>query len=113
MDEVRLRTVSIVISCIGLAALITLSFFLEPPLISFADIHPGLVESKVKVEGTVQSIRVTSSVTQIKVAEDEMLIVSFKKLPEDIQRGSRVELIGKVQLYKGEMEIVVEQIRLV
>lgn len=90
--------------------LIIFSFFIEPPLKNIGEISIKNMDEWIKVRGEITNIKETGGVTILNLKDEtgEIMAVVFDKL--DIKK-EKVEIIGKVENYKGTLEIVIKRIK--
>jgi len=93
----------------GTILLIILSKSLEPKEISISEINEKMIDEYVKISGNVTSAKTYSSLTvfTLKDETDEIKVASYK----EFNISGNVEVIGKVQEYKGILEIEAEKIQ--
>ena len=91
MRERTLLILSLVISIIGIIALL----FLKP------NVSPQYIQ----ITGHVSSVNAKEKITFINFVPDELLVVSFDEV--DLEPGKHT-LTGRLQQYKGRVEFIVE-----
>jgi aspartyl/asparaginyl-tRNA synthetase len=107
--------VLIVASIIGVAALYYILNFYQNKKVDIADLKNYMGES-VKVEGTLKTMFISQGGTAFLLLSDvsgDIEVVVFKSSKinvRDLERGSEIAVIGKVQEYKGELEIIAKEI---
>jgi DNA/RNA endonuclease YhcR with UshA esterase domain len=70
----------------------------------------GEVGRLVKVEGEVRRVtRMRENCTLLTLAEGENVLKLFLAFPARVEAGARVTAAGRVQLYRGELEVVVKR----
>jgi len=104
---------SIILSVIGLAVLALLSFYMEPPHTPIYEITPSAVGRPVTIIGNLVDDRDYTNVRILKVddmsATDgraEITVPVFFEMDLELNRGDRISVSGKVQLYKETLEVV-------
>jgi DNA/RNA endonuclease YhcR with UshA esterase domain len=81
----------------------------EPPR-RVGEIGEGEVGRLVKVEGEVRRVtRMGENCTLLTLAEGENMLKLFLAFPARVEAGARVTAAGRVQLYRGELEVVVKR----
>lgn len=112
MDEKNLLKVALICSIIGILITFIFADKLEPTVMDISDISSSLVEKSVRVQGTVTSLRETSSVLILDVKDDSgsIKVVGFNPEGVILDKGSIVEISGKVTEYKGLLEIDAKKI---
>lgn len=97
MNETQITIISIITIIVGI---VILNFTL-----------PDKTEnSNVKITGKIISIDEQEKITIIRVAtKNPLKIVAFEKIK--LQQNDNVEITGKVQQYRGKIEIVADEIK--
>lgn len=105
----NLLKVSIATAVVGIIILTALSFYLEPKAYKVSEISENNFGEFVRLTGYASNVK-KGSVTQFKLKDgpSEIHIVSFKRV--DIFNGDLLEVSGKVDEYKGLLEINAERI---
>ena len=91
-------------SIIGLLILYIGTLAFEPEQIQIEEIDENYIGKLVQIKGKVTQIREFESSFLIQV--DGISVFSYKKITPEIRKGDLVQVIGQVQEYKGELEIV-------
>ena len=93
----------------GTVLLIILSKSLEPKQTSISDISEKMIDEYVKISGEATNAKASSSSTVFTVNDgtDKIKVIAYK----DLNISGNVEVIGKVQEYKGILEIEAEKIQ--
>jgi len=106
--------ISIVIAIVGIAALFFIERFSTEETKSIKNIKIGQIE---RVSGMVTSVYTSKSKNVfLKVADNtgEVAIVAFKDSNidgvYDLEVGDQVTVLGRVNEYKGELEIIAKEI---
>jgi len=74
------------------------------------EIEEGEVGRLVKVEGEVRRVtRMGENCTLLTLGEGENVLKLFLTFPAQVGVGARVRAAGRVQLYRGELEVVVKR----
>lgn len=102
--------VSAILSIIGVLILAYVSPLINPPLISIKEISYADIEKKVHVEGTIKDIKkfkdkstallFYNTTTKIYIPKSISVQMNFEK-------GERIRALGVVKIYKGGLEIIV------
>lgn len=96
-------------SLAGLILLFYLSNSLMPKEISIDGAYKKQVDDWVKVEGKVKWIKNYGGLTLINLCESScILVVVFGDI--NLEKDSRIEVLGKIKMYKGKKEIQAEKI---
>ena len=111
MDIIK---ISIVVALIGIVALVFLVRYNEQNTVKISDLKQGQIE---KVTGMVNSVYVSKdSNVFMKVADSsgEISVVAFKSSNidsvYDIEVGDQISVLGRVEEYKGALEIIAKDI---
>ncbi|MFH0928936.1 MAG: OB-fold nucleic acid binding domain-containing protein [Candidatus Aenigmatarchaeota archaeon] len=107
--------ISIAVSIIGIVSLFFITMIFEEEITEVSEIKIGQIE---KINGMVTSVYVSrDSHVFLKVADNtgEVTVVAFKNsnIDEayDLEIGEEVTVLGRVDEYKGELEIIANEIR--
>jgi RecJ-like exonuclease len=107
--------ISVVIAIVGIAALFLITKFSTENNISIEDLKIGQME---RITGMVTSVYVSKdSHVFFKVADNtgEVTAVAFKNSNIDeayeLEVGDEVSVLGRVEEYKGELEIIAKEVR--
>ncbi len=113
MQDPNLFKVSLIIASIGTFLILLLSEYQEIELTKIQDLNKEQLETKVKVSGTILSIRETPGLYILKIRDSSATIslIIFKEDSLDLERGAEIEVTGKLTEYRSELEILVEEIR--
>jgi DNA/RNA endonuclease YhcR with UshA esterase domain len=115
--SVQITILVLALALLGLAGIYFAVINLEPTEMSIAAIEEGMTGKLVKVAGTIDNIRKTSSNNIYWTVSDgssaagmtvPLLDAKFKKIPA--MKGDSVEITGLVSDYKGELEIMPKEI---
>lgn len=108
-----LTKISLIISAVGIIALFFVANSLQPLEITAKTIDKSHVGTTVSVNGTIKSLAVKEGNIFISL-EEGMRVVVFRNSAAGsdygLKRNDRINVVGKVQLYKNELEIVAEKI---
>ncbi len=110
MNEKNLLHVSLVCSLIGLAILFFLQGQFDASSSLIQDVEIG---DHVKISGAVIIVKRYETIMILKVKDESGIIDVMMDQQQEIQKGSRVEVIGKVSSYKGRKQVEANQIRIV
>lgn len=106
----KLKHFSLIFSVIGIACLYFLSTLSQPILIELKDV-PKYEDKSVIVEGIVTEHHLTNYGSQIITIEsDNASTTVFVEGETEIEYGDKIQVTGKVQKYKGDWEIVVDNV---
>lgn len=96
---------------LGISVLLFLSNSLEPKLIKISEINDNMLEQYVKVQGNIISLKSYGDMAILSL-EDETgkISVVVYNLKENLSLSGKIEIIGKIKEYKGELEIEASKI---
>lgn len=104
-------------SVLSLTALYLYSLTIGPTAVPIGDLHDGMVGQWVETVGQVKEARLSSSGLLLRLMDplDYSEVAAFVPMKtyegiqerEDILPGAEVVVRGEVQLYRGELEIVI------
>ena len=105
-----LKRISLAAAIIGIIALAFLSLNLEPKVMKISEITDKNMGSFVRISGEVTYAK-KGDITYFDVNDstEEMRVVLFDKA--DISKGDRVEVIGKVEEYRGSLEVNADKVK--
>lgn len=116
MKEKTLLKIALITSLVGLISLYFISSNIE---IKETNIEKITLENKdefVKLRGIVSRVINTEKVSILEITQPQKItVVLFKNKNTTtlIKEGNEVEIFGKVDEYKGKMEIIAEKVRVV
>ncbi len=115
MQQHAIARISLITAVAGVISLLLLSYVFEPREASIAEISDSMLESRVIVKARVDSAvqRETVSFFQLNDGTGKIKAVIFnpsKTQRKLISKNSFITVEGKVQLYNGSLEIVVERV---
>ncbi len=112
MKDSTLLKISLIISITGIFLLLFILEFSEVKPFQIKDISKEQLELQVKIQGEIVSIKETPGLYILKVDDltETLTIIVFKEEPLNIKKGMYVEITGKVQEYKDELEIIADKI---
>ena len=106
MKEKALLKIALVASCIGLLLLFIFSKNIEVNEATIDKID-GMQDEEVRIQGVVERVSNMEKVTFIEITQEvSTTVVVFDNI--SIETGERIEVIGKVDEYNGESEILAE-----
>ena len=113
MRENTLLKIALICSLLGLSALYFISAKIE-----INDYKPSVLSKNVgddvKLEGQVMKITDNGDVIFVELSQQNpVTIVMFTNNNVQLRKGDDIEVIGKVQEYKGKSEIIAQKIRVV
>jgi len=116
MQEKLLLKIALITSLVGILIIFFISDNIE---ISQSNIEKITLDNKdemVKVKGRVSKVIDTEKVTILNILQpSEITVVLFKQENEAslIKENNEVEIIGKVDEYNGELEIIAQRARII
>ena len=116
MKEKNLLKVALICSLVGIVALYFISENIEIKQKNIEKITLDDINKNVKVKGVVKDLFENEKVMIITIEQpQDMTIVLFKSKNESvgINKGSNIEVIGKVDEYEGELEIIGNKVRVI
>ena len=116
MKEKTLLKVALICSLVGIVALYFISEDIEVGQKNIGKITLEDIDKNVKVKGVVKDLFENEKVMLITIEQpQDMTIVLFKSKNESIgiNKGSSIEVIGKVDEYEGELEIIGNKVRVI
>ena len=109
MNETQLLRICLGVATLGIISLFFLAETLEAKEIGISSITPDYVGQTVSVSGTVSKITIGNGMTFITLEDDgELFPVVFFQEVEDVFSEHKIAVSGKVQEYKGRLQIVGE-----
>ena len=116
MNENILLKLSLVFSILGILIILFISETSSIDLIKISEITKENLDEKVRIQGIIKTTEDTPELLIINI-EDEtgtIIIILFKNSEEIIlKENQKVEVVGKVMEYKDQLEISVDQIKVI
>ena len=113
MNQKQIYKISVFLSIIGLTLMYASSQYLEPEKVDVEDIEESSSGKVLEVEGT--ALNVTNSGSNLfmdlKDSSGSILVVQFDS-DRSVSEGDPVSVIGSVELYEGELEIIAREIEI-
>ncbi len=114
MKEKTLLKTALVCSIVGVTVLFFISEFIEVGEREIRDITINDLDKHVKVIGTVSGVINTEKVIIMDIIQpQELKVVVFKDKDISLKKGDYIEVLGKVEEYEGELEIIGDRIRII
>jgi len=97
-------------SVLGMCILLVIAEYSEPSKINIIESGESLGKTVI-IEGKIESFVSKPTITFIEIKDKtgEILVVSFSKLKKP--PCSSIQVTGEVELYKGELEIIADEIK--
>lgn len=111
MEDKTLLKVSLICSILGILILIFISHKIEIPITDIREINKDQLDQKIKVRGEISSITSLDDITILTIDDStgEIKTVLFDKI--DLKQNTVVEISGTIEEYKGEIEIIIDDIK--
>ncbi len=112
MKETTLLKIALVCSLGGLILLYLISGEIDISESSVEKINKGEIGEVVKVSGVISSATNIGNITFLTIRKpEEVKVILFEGL--DLEEGQYVEIIGEVDEYKGEREVIGNAVRII
>lgn len=114
MREETLMRICLIVALVGIVIMFSGNKITEPKIVMISDVTES--ENYVKLKGFVDRLQISSSGTTFIKLKDEsgdIDVVIFKDSIEnvnEIKTGDLIEVLGKVQKYKGKLEVIASRI---
>ena len=113
MKETTLLKIALICSLIGLVALYFISTKIDAKEYNPSKLNKNVGEN-VKLIGTILKITSKDNVAFIEVnRQSPVTVVVFGKENLSLKNGDTVEVLGEIQEYKGNNEIIAQKIRVI
>lgn len=108
MEETILVRIGIFCSFVGVLTLYMITIYVEPEQVAISEVNQEYLGKFVKVSGKVASIREFKKSKLIEIEDKDRIYIYVlnELLPEGLEEGMLITVSGKVQEYKGNLEIV-------
>ena len=118
MEEKSLFKIALACSLVGVTTLFFVSEFIEVDDKYIEEIRIDYLDKDVKIMGTVKKVVDNGNVVMMNIVQpQELKVVVFKDENKDenidLKAGNYIEVLGKVEEYNGELEIIGDRIRLI
>lgn len=118
ISDKKLTYISLLVSVAGLIMLVLITTSIEPKEIAISQISGELSGQDVDVRGIVISVFSENGNIHLMLGDSAKIrVVMFSSDAEkqpwvyDIQKGDRISVIGKVQIYRNELEILAKTMK--
>ncbi|HIH91960.1 TPA: hypothetical protein HA281_04095 [Candidatus Woesearchaeota archaeon] len=112
MKEQTLLKIALVSSILGLAILFAVARSGDAGQADISSIDGTMKGNHVKILGTVQDVHNTGEVQILDISQPSSITVFVSGQPP-LKKGDTVEVIGRVDEYKEEREIIADRIRVI
>ena len=111
MKDSGLLKIALIWSLIGLFILIAIALFTKPPELAISELEHHM-DATVVVRGFVEDASYKETVSFIELSDEtgEIQIVIFEDLEKRVYEKDQIAVQGKVSMYKGELEIIADEI---
>lgn len=110
-DEIIIYTLMI-ISMISVLLLWQISPQIKPELMPIENVTMDLLEKNVYVEGKIKEVyKLKDNSKRLKFYNTNIEVYITKNVKAEFEKYQKVRLIGTVKLYKGKLEIIVDDIK--
>ena len=109
MHDKTLLKIAITFSIIGLIVLFFISDKIEVDEITIDRLDEMEIGNTVKIKGYVENVNNLEKVAFLKIAQEKtetVSIILFKEENISLEPGDYVEVVGEVEEYEGEKEII-------
>jgi len=112
MQEYRLLAIALIWSVAGLMILLLLAIYAEPQQLQIAGLETEIGKI-VAVTAEVESVSYKEDTFFMTLSDNtgKIKTVFFGNPSSEIIRGDSVAVKGKIQLYRGNLEIVIQELR--
>ena len=112
MHEKTLEKISLIISIIGILIVLIISETYNLKTISISLIDESFIDKSVKVEGYITEVRSAKEIIvfNLKDSSDEIKVIIFDNYDLPLFKGQKISVIGKIQQYKGDLEIIADEV---
>ena len=110
----NLIKISIVVALIGIVALFFIVKYQQQNIVKISDLRQGQIE---RITGMINSVYISKDGhTFLKVTDSsgEISVVAFKSSNIDtynLEIGDQISVLGRVEEYKGSLEIIASEIK--
>ncbi len=115
MKEKTLFKLALICSIVGLVVLFFISSNINVQEIDVGKITDSDVGKEVRVIGKILRVSDTEKVMFLEVGQekvDDVSVVLFKEEPINLKEGDYVELLGEIDEYNGEYNIIANAVKL-
>lgn len=113
MEEKTIFKASLSCTLIGILLLIFLAENMEAKQLKISDLNLNMLDQETKIIGNITSIRQTKGLIILSIKDESGSIpaVLFKKGDEYFEKGTEVEVTGKVSEFNSQVQITAKQIK--
>ncbi len=112
MKEKNILKIALISGIIGIIILFIISDNLEINETNIDKINKANIEEDVKLKGIISKITQLDKVAFIELEQPaKMTIIVFKDENLSLYKGDNIEVIGEIDEYEGELEVIAQRIR--
>jgi RecJ-like exonuclease len=106
----KLLSLALIFSLVGLFSLLLIAEYLEVEQVSIAELEQRIGQ-RVSISGEIVKVTQKPAVNFFELADatGRLSVVAFGEMTE-VNTNTKVSVSGKVELYKGELEVIADQI---
>ena len=104
------KKIGVTLLILGSITVFTSEFTFTPEFFQSSEIGKEQLKRRIQTNITVKEVERRESITIIEAEKTELDIVRFKKVPKSIQKGEKLNIIGRVGKYRGSLQIVVDEL---
>jgi len=114
MKEKLLLRIALLCAIMGVVLLFIVSENIEIDEKDINKINMDSIGEYVKIKGTINQLIETEEVMILNIEQpSEITVFLFKNKQIHLAEGNYIEVIGKIEDYKGETEIIADKIRVI
>ncbi len=114
LNDLLIRRLCLLLSIAGLSSVFFLSAIQEPLIIKLSEINDSQLSDNISTKGFVSWSRISKGILFFEIRDiEEMKCVIFTPTTEQltlVKKGAFVQVSGRLELYEGELEIIVEEV---
>lgn len=112
MKKKQLYKISVFLSAIGLTLMYASSLYLEPGTVEIKNIDRGETGEVLEIKGTVANVSNNGGnlFMDLKDSTGSIMVANFDT-EVSVSEGESVSVIGNVELYEGELELIAQEIK--
>ncbi|MBS3080638.1 hypothetical protein J4221_04155 [Candidatus Pacearchaeota archaeon] len=102
------KKIVLITSILGIFLLLSISYFSSPRLIQISEINAEYLNKKVRIQGTIISIKNYDNFQILTIEENNNIIDVVVDEKQNISKNQNIGVIGKVSIYKENIQINAE-----
>ncbi len=107
MDEVKIGLLMIVL---GIFLLIISEMIYEPEKVDVSNIDIDMYGDQILVKEKVSNIEISSDISFLHLSGSNSIDFVYFDEIKNVKKGDRIKIIGRVEKYQGEVQVVVSEI---